>query len=122
MGTTYNGGVEGTYSSLPFGDGYAVSGADNDAYHFAGMDYDSTSGSYHADFRQYFDVAGRWASPDSYSGSYDFTNPQSLNRYSYVMNNPLSVTDPEGLDGCGDGGFGCGPPSVAPALEPFTAL
>ncbi len=29
--TSYNGGVEGTYSSLPDGDGYSASGTDNDA-------------------------------------------------------------------------------------------
>jgi hypothetical protein len=45
-------------------------------------------------------------SPDPYSGSYDFTNPQSFNRYSYVLNNPLSMTDPLGLDGGGLGGVG----------------
>ncbi|HEX3942411.1 MAG TPA: hypothetical protein VHX11_13075 [Acidobacteriaceae bacterium] len=37
-------------------------------------------------------------SRDPYSGSYDFSNPQSLNRYSYAMNNPLTFTDPSGLD------------------------
>jgi hypothetical protein len=41
------------------------------------------------------------ASPDPYSGSYDFNNPQSFKRYSYVMNNPLAFNDPSGLDGCG---------------------
>jgi hypothetical protein len=35
-------------------------------------------------------------SPDPYSGSYDFTNPQSLNRYTYVQNNPAWFTDPSG--------------------------
>ena len=101
--TTNTGSTEGTYTSLPFGDAYTVSGQDNDAYHFAGMDYDSGSNTYHADFRQYYDVAGRWMSPDPSSGSYDFTNPQSFNRYSYVSNSPLSLTDPQGL---GEGGCG----------------
>jgi hypothetical protein len=41
-------------------------------------------------------------SPDPYDGSYDFTNPQSLNRYTYALNNPLSWADPSGLDTCGD--------------------
>ena len=46
-------------------------------------------------------------SPDPYDGSYDFSNPQSFNRYSYVLNNPLSFTHPLGLDGGGGGGFAC---------------
>jgi RHS repeat-associated protein len=41
---------------------------------------------------------GRWASPDPLAG--DVTNPQSLNRYAYVMNNPATLTDPLGLDSC----------------------
>jgi hypothetical protein len=32
-----------------------------------------------------------------------YTNPQSLNRYSYVLNNPLRYTDPTGHRACGDG-------------------
>ncbi len=31
------------------------------------------------------------------------SNPQSLNRYSYVMNNPLRYNDPSGHRACGDG-------------------
>jgi len=37
-------------------------------------------------------------SPDPYDGSYDFTNPQSFNRYTYAGNKPLSLTDLQGLD------------------------
>jgi hypothetical protein len=36
-----------------------------------------------------------------HDGSYDITNPQSLNRYAYVLNNPLTFTDWLGLD-CND--------------------
>ncbi len=45
-------------------------------------------------------------SPDPVGGS--LSNPQSLNRYAYVLNNPLSFTDPVGLDPCGnaDGSVG----------------
>jgi hypothetical protein len=36
-------------------------------------------------------------SPDPYLGSMDLSNPQSLNRYSYVLNNPTNFIDPLGL-------------------------
>jgi hypothetical protein len=34
--------------------------------------------------------------PSEHDGSYDITNPQSFNRYAYVLNNPLSYTDTSG--------------------------
>ena len=40
-------------------------------------------------------------SADTITPSY--TNPQDLNRYSYVLNNPLRYTDPTGNRACGDG-------------------
>jgi RHS repeat-associated protein len=39
---------------------------------------------------------GRWLSPDPLAG--DITNPQSLNRYPYAMNNPATFIDPVGLE------------------------
>jgi RHS repeat-associated protein len=88
--TTYNGGVEGSFTSLPFGDGLTTtSGSDNDAYHYGMLDHDSESDTEHAQFRQYNSAQGHWLSPDPYSGSYDFSNPQSFNRYVYALNNPL---------------------------------
>jgi hypothetical protein len=32
-----------------------------------------------------------------YLGSYNFANPQSLNRYAYALNRPTSLVDPTGL-------------------------
>jgi RHS repeat-associated protein len=58
---------------------------------------------------------GRWISPDPAGlAAVDPTNPQSWNRYAYVLNNPLSLIDPAGLDcvylndagtGVDEGGF-----------------
>jgi RHS repeat-associated protein len=115
MRTRYDGSVEGSFTSLPFGDDFATSGVDWDAYHFAGLDHDYTSSTDHAQFRQYSPTQGRWLSPDPYGGSYNFTNPQSFNRYAYAGNSPLAFRDPLGLMECdsnncvlgpGDGGGG----------------
>jgi RHS repeat-associated protein len=81
------------------------SGADQDNLHFAGLERDAESGTEHAQFRNYASAQGRWLAPDSYMGSYDLTNPQSMNRYAYALNNPTSFLDPSGLDygyDCGD--------------------
>ena len=44
--------------------------------------------------RDYDPRLGRWLSADTIVPS--FANPQSLNRYAYVQNNPLRYTDPTG--------------------------
>ena len=99
MRTTFNGAVEGTFTSMSFGDAFAtVSGSDGDPAHYAMFDHDYSSDTDHAQFRQYSSTPGRWMSPDPYDGSYDPSNPQSFNRYSYVLNNPMSLVDPTGLD------------------------
>ena len=94
--TTYNGAVEGTFTSLAFGDLQTPGGSDLDPYHYAQLDYDAETTTSHAQFRQYNSTQGRWMSPDPYSGSYHWRNPQSFNRYVYVTNNPLSRVDPSG--------------------------
>jgi RHS repeat-associated protein len=95
--TTYTGAVEGTFTSLPFGDSTSTaSGSDSDAYHYAALDADTTDLQY-ATFRQYSAIQGRWLRPDPYDGSYSLTDPQSMNRYAYVGNSPMSYGDPSGL-------------------------
>lgn len=121
MRTNYQGSIAATESSLAFGDGFNqavhISGTDQDNNQYAGQDYDAESSSQHAQFRQYSSTLGRWMSPDPYDGSYDATNPQSLNRFTYALNSPLSSLDPSGLDEsdnpcndwtCIDGGDGGG--------------
>jgi RHS repeat-associated protein len=94
----------------PFGAEQTPPPGDN-AYKFATLDRDAESQQDHTSFRQYAYIEGRWTTPDPYDGSYDITNPQSLNRYAYVLNNPLSYSDPLGLDDPTGGGGGCDPTS-----------
>ena len=62
--------------------------------------------------RQYRSSQGRWLVPDPAGvGAVDPSNPQTWNRYAYVMNNPLAMVDPLGLCGQGPGGeYVCRPP------------
>ena len=46
------------------------------------------------DFRMYHSRLYRWLSPDPLAG--DITNPQSLDRYAYALNNPTTVTESPG--------------------------
>ena len=65
---------------------------------FAGNNQDTTTNLYDAQFREY-GIQGRWASPDPAGvAAANPANPQSWNRYAYVMNNPLAFIDPFGLD------------------------
>jgi len=46
---------------------------------------------------------GRWISPDPAGiGAVSLSNPQSWNQYGYVVNNPLALVDPLGLDWLGN--------------------
>jgi RHS repeat-associated protein len=55
------------------------------------------NGSDEAMFRRYNRAQARFEQPDPYDGSYDLTDPQSFNRYSYVGNDPVNFIDPTGL-------------------------
>ncbi len=48
--------------------------------------------------RYYANKQGRFSSPDPWLGSAESYSPQTWNRYTYVLNNPLGLIDPSGLD------------------------
>jgi RHS repeat-associated protein len=64
-------------------------------YKFTGYEYDSETGNYYAYARYYDPRIGRFMTTDPLGG--DASNPQSLNRYSYVLNNPESLVDGLGM-------------------------
>jgi RHS repeat-associated protein len=70
-------------------------------YRFTGKERDSESGNDYFGARYYSSSMGRWLSPD-WSAKVmpvpyaKLDNPQSLNLYAYVGNNPLTRFDPDG--------------------------
>jgi RHS repeat-associated protein len=102
--TDYAGNPVETCSSMPFGDALNCSGGlDATEHHFTGKERDSESGNDYFGARYYASTMGRFISPDWDSKPQavpyaDLANPQSLNLYSYVLNNPLSKADPNGHD------------------------
>jgi RHS repeat-associated protein len=76
---------------------------------FTNQNQDTSPQLYDFLYREYNPYqGGRWASPDPAGlGAVDMTDPQTLNRYAYVGNRPLTFVDPLGLDGW-DWGWGWG--------------
>ncbi|HET9305420.1 MAG TPA: RHS repeat-associated core domain-containing protein [Candidatus Sulfotelmatobacter sp.] len=82
----------------PFGETYDNFGntAENT---FAGDAQDLFTGLFDTPNRELSSSEGRWLSPDPAGlSAVDPSNPQTWNRYAYVVNNPLSFVDPTGLD------------------------
>ncbi|HBB95756.1 MAG TPA: hypothetical protein DC054_10230, partial [Blastocatellia bacterium] len=96
---------------LPFGEelgaiggrtsGQGYNASDNNRWKYGMTERDATSGLDHTWFRKYENLSGRWTSPDPYHGSEYISQPQSFNRYSYSVNDPVNIVDPDGLDGFG---------------------
>jgi RHS repeat-associated protein len=82
-------------SSLPFGDGQSTSGScgDPSTRHFTDKERDPESGLDNFGARYNSSSLGRFMSPDPKPDSSRAANPQSLNRYAYVLNNPLKYVD-----------------------------
>jgi RHS repeat-associated protein len=73
--------------------------ADTAEHHFTGKERDVESGNDYFGARYYASSMGRFLSPDPLGPWVaDANNPQSWSMYSYAMNNPLTNTDPTGLD------------------------
>jgi RHS repeat-associated protein len=78
----------------PFGSQRSHSGTNTSDYRYTDQELDAENGLYNYNARLYDPFIGRFISPDTIVP--EPFNPQSLNRYSYVLNNPLIYTDPSG--------------------------
>jgi RHS repeat-associated protein len=89
-----NGTVHSEARHYPYGEERWHSGTLPTDYRFAGQRSDGYIKLTVMGARWYDAQLGRWISPDTIIP--DYSNPQSLNRYSYVYNRPLELTDPSG--------------------------
>ena len=95
--TDASGNVIGTQAHYPFGEKWYETGTVT-KYKFTSYERDPETGNDYAIMRYHINRLGRFGSVDRHAGS--IFNPQSLNRYAYVLNNPVNLVDPLGLDDC----------------------
>ncbi len=86
----------GEQAHYPFGESWYANSTTT-KWQFTSYERDPESGNDYAMFRSYVNRLGRFSSPDPIAGF--LANPQSLNRYAYVRNDPNNFADPFGLDG-----------------------
>jgi RHS repeat-associated protein len=112
MVTDQNLKVISRHDYMPFGEeiiqGYAgrssqFGSGDNVTLKFTGKQRDTESQLDYFGARFYGSALGRFTSADPASAGSDPLDPQSWNAYGYVLNNPLSNTDPDGEETCKDG-------------------
>ncbi len=93
--------VVGEMRYYPYGETRWTTGTVGTDRRYTGQREEAGLGLYDYNARYYDPALGRFLQADTIVP--DAANPQSLNRYSYVYNNPLRYVDPTGHDGS-DGG------------------
>jgi RHS repeat-associated protein len=78
----------------PFGATQSDTGAVSVDHKYTSQEFDAETGLYYYGARYYNPELGRFVTPDTIVP--DYSNPQSLNRYAYVLNNPMKYLDPTG--------------------------
>ncbi|MFN0166383.1 MAG: RHS repeat domain-containing protein [Bryobacteraceae bacterium] len=108
--TARDGEVVRRYDYLPFGEQIPEGSAgrtaamkytgglfaDGHKARFTGKERDAETGLDYFGARYFSGAQGRFTSVDPAMESADSSNPQSWNRYTYALNNPLRYTDPDG--------------------------
>jgi RHS repeat-associated protein len=82
----------------PFGGERAVAAGSGNTYKFTGKERDPETGLDHFVARYHSSSLGRFMNPDPLGGR--IFDPQTLNKFSYVRNNPLNLIDPSGMYIC----------------------
>ena len=114
-GSSTFGQVIGQQGHYPYGEGWYSSGTTT-KWQFTSYERDTESSMDYATARFYINRFGRFYSPDPISGSP--ANPQTLDLFTYVVDDPIDYADPDGtlpiaIDG------GChGDPGGTPPLFP----
>jgi RHS repeat-associated protein len=98
--TTNSSGSEiGQQGHFPYGESWYASSTTTN-WQFTTYERDAESSNDYAQARYNVNRLGRFSSPDPIAGN--IGDPQSLNRYSYVRNEPIDFMDPMGMDPCYD--------------------
>ena len=99
--TTGNGTPCYDATVTPYGEEHNTLNTCPQNYKFTGYERDSETGLDYAFARYYNSRLGRFMSADPLAGN--MGDPQSLNRYAYVENNPTNYLDPFGMLRCPSG-------------------
>jgi RHS repeat-associated protein len=91
--TNSTGGIQDQRATYPFGESWYATASNE--WTFTNYQRDSESGNDYAWARYDMNRLGRFSSPDPVRGN--TSDPQSLNRYTYVSNDPINHSDPTGL-------------------------
>src|SRR5207247_1585398 len=85
--------------TLPYGEAWlAESTPSTNGTKFTSYQRDSESGLDYTLHRYYQSSTGRFGSPDLFLADIGGEQPQRLNRYLYVTNNPANLVDPDGQE------------------------
>jgi RHS repeat-associated protein len=100
------GGVQQKIEYHPYGEETIITNSVTNNYRFTGKEHDSETNDDYFGARYYGSSFGRFLTPDWAATPVPnpyavMGNPQTLNLYSYVENNPITGTDPDGHAGEG---------------------
>jgi RHS repeat-associated protein len=85
-----------TWRAYPYGEQWQQSGGAGATHRYTGQERDTESANDYFGARYYWSGAGRWLSVDPVDGNR--IAPEQFGRYTYVLNDPIDNTDPDGRE------------------------